>query len=358
MTSSPLVSILVPLYNQERYLDTCMRTICNQTYKNLEIIVVNDGSTDKSPQILDIFAKNDSRIKVVNKQNEGLVNARRDGYREATGDYIAFVDSDDLLPLNAIEILVRNMLQTDVDLVIGSMQRKLGFLKQNSQKGNFPINKVVHQPELFEKYFSGFFGEHCFYVSMWAKLFKKSAIDRALQETELFATRIRFMGEDLHFNMKLFPYLQSMYMIDDLVYYYRIGGGAEDHFNPHYPEIFTLCDIRLELLDKYNYSKGYDLLYQEYARKVFYHAHQLIEYNMADKDGIISFFNEELNSRTIALRMIGFYADKQAPNEQISMIINRDYNAMYDSVKGWVESRHRTLRYKVKTLFLNIIEHK
>ena len=79
---------------------------------------------------------------------------------------------------------------------------------------------------------------------------------------------------------------------------------------------------------------------------------------MADKDGIISFFNEELNSRTIALRMIGFYADKQAPNEQISMIINRDYNAMYDSVKGWVESRHRTLRYKVKTLFLNIIEHK
>ena len=339
MTSSPLVSILVPLYNQERYLGTCMRTICNQTYKNLEIIVVNDGSTDRSPQILDKFAKNNSRIKVVNKQNEGLVNARRDGYREATGDYIAFVDSDDLLPLNAIEILVRNMLQTDVDLVIGSMQRKLGFLKLKSQKGSFPL-------------------KHCFYVSMWAKLFKKSAIDRALQETELFATRIRFMGEDLHFNMKLFPYLQSMYMVDDIVYYYRIGGGSEDHFNPNYPEIFTLCGIRLELLDKYNYSKGYDLLYQEYARKVFYHAHQLIEYNKADKDGIISFFNKELNSRPIALRMIGFYADKQAPNEQISMIINRDYNAMYDSVMSWVESRHRTLRYKVKTLFLNIIEHK
>ena len=358
MGSSPLVSILVPLYNQERYLDSCMRTICNQTYKNLEIVVVNDGSTDRSPQILDKFAKKDSRIRVINKQNEGLVGARRDGYREATGDYIAFVDSDDLLPLNAIEILVRNMIQTDVDLVIGSMQRKLGLLKLKFQKGSFPINKVVYQPELFERYYSGFFGEHCFYVSMCAKLYKKNAIDRALQETELFAKRIHFMGEDLHFNMKLFPYLQSMYMVDDLVYYYRIGGGSEDHFNPNYPEIFTLCGIRLELLDKYNYSKGYDLLYQEYARKVFYHAHQLIEYNKADKDGIISFFNKELNSRPIALRMIGFYADKQAPNEQISMIINRDYNAMYDSVMSWVESRHRTLRYKVKTLFLNIIEHK
>ena len=114
MKESPLVSILVPLYNQERYLDSCMRSICNQTYKNIEIIVVNDGSTDRSPQILDTYAQKDSRIKVVNKQNEGLVNARRDGYREATGDFIAFVDSDDLMPLNAIETLVQNMIQNDV----------------------------------------------------------------------------------------------------------------------------------------------------------------------------------------------------------------------------------------------------
>ena len=334
-----------------------MRSICNQTYKNLEIIVVNDGSTDRSPQILDTYVQKDSRIKVVNKQNEGLVNARRDGYREATGDFIAFVDSDDLMPLNAIETLVQNMIQNDVDLVIGSMQRKLGFLKQDSQKGIFPINKVVCQPELFEKYYSGFFGEHCFYVSMWAKLFKKSAIDRALQETELFATKIRFMGEDLHFNMKLFPYLESMYKIDDVVYYYRIGGGAEDHFNPQYPELFTLCDIRLELLDKYNYTKGYDLLYQEYARKVIYHAHQLIEFKNADKEELISFFKEELSSRNIALRLKEFYADKKYPNEQISMIMNCDYDAMYEHVNNWVESRHRTLRYKVKKLFLNIIEH-
>lgn len=350
------VSVLVPLYNQERYLDACMRSICNQTYRNLEIIVVNDGSTDRSPQLLDRWAARDGRIRVINKANEGLVNARRDAYRVATGELITFVDSDDLLPLGAIETLVRNLVEQDVDLVIGAMQRKLGFIKQDANRGTFPVGEVVRQPELFEKYYCAFFGVNCFFVSMWAKLFKKSAIDRALQETELFATRIRFMGEDLHFNMKLFPYLESMYRIDDVVYYYRIGGGSEDHFNPRYPELFTLCDIRMELLDKYDYTQAYDPLYQEYARKVYYHAHQLLEFKQADRQGVKAFFEQELAQRATAQRMAQFYADKSAPNPEVAMMLKGDSDAMCDYVEQWVQSRHRTLRYKVKTLLLKLIE--
>jgi len=115
--NNPKVSILVPLYNQERYIDACLSSIYNQTYKNLEIVIVNDGSTDRSPLMAKEWASRDSRIKVVDKQNEGLTYARRDGYREATGDYIAFVDSDDMLTTRAIEILVHHMLDKNVDLV-------------------------------------------------------------------------------------------------------------------------------------------------------------------------------------------------------------------------------------------------
>ncbi len=349
------VSIIVPLYNQERYLNACMRSIVKQTYTNLEIVVVNDGSTDRSPQILDDWAAKDSRIKVVTKQNEGLVNARRDGYREATGQFITFVDSDDLLPLDAIEILVRYMIEKDVDLVLGSSQRKFGLLKINKLTGTFPYNTVVTQPELFDKYFSGFFGEKCFYATIWARLFKKAVIDRALQETELFSTQIRFMGEDLYFNMKLFPYLNSMYRINDIVYYYRIGGGSVDRFNALYPELFVLSDIRLELLDKYNYSRSYDTLYIEYAGLVFHHAHQLMEFKKADKEGIKSLLKDEFENRTIAKRLCEFYQHKEIPNQQISLILDHDYEGMYNYVKRWVEERRSTLRYKVKKLFMKVI---
>ena len=92
-----MVSVLIPLYNQERYFKACMRSVEAQTYKNLEIIIVNDGSTDRSPQMAKDWATRDSRVLVLDKQNEGLSFARRDGYKIASGEYVVFVDSDDKL---------------------------------------------------------------------------------------------------------------------------------------------------------------------------------------------------------------------------------------------------------------------
>ena len=102
--TQPLVSVLIPLFNQERYFDSCLRSVCCQTYQNLEIIVVNDGSTDNSPDIVKLWAVDDNRIRYVSKDNEGLAIARMESYRLATGEFIAFVDSDDYLPKNAIEV--------------------------------------------------------------------------------------------------------------------------------------------------------------------------------------------------------------------------------------------------------------
>ena len=113
----PKVSVIVPLYNQKRYLEPCIRSITNQSYKNLEIIIVNDGSTDDSLVRANKLAEGDRRIIVCDKQNEGTSFARRDGYLLSTGDYITFVDNDDLLPIRSIEIMVHLMEEKNLLLV-------------------------------------------------------------------------------------------------------------------------------------------------------------------------------------------------------------------------------------------------
>lgn len=354
--NNPKVSILVPLYNQERYIDACLSSICNQTYKNLEIVIVNDGSTDRSPLMAKEWASRDSRIKVVDKQNEGLTYARRDGYREATGDYIAFVDSDDMLTTRAIEILIHHMLDKNVDLVLGGIVRKLGFLKKKIRNhGIFPINQVVSQPELFDKYYVGFFGKSCFTVSMWGRLFKKSIIDKALQETELFSSEIRFMGEDEHFNVMIFPYLNSMYMTDEAVYYYRYGGAA-DNYNRFFPELLNFSTKRLGLLDKYNYSEGYQYLFAEYVAIFFQQAKQLIAYNKADKQGIMEYFKNEMETNALVPRLIEYYTQNGSKKPEVQLMINHDYEGMYDYTVGLITAGRKTLRYKVKRLLFKLMK--
>lgn len=111
-----LVSIIVPIYNVETYLQKCLDSLVNQTYSNIEIICVNDGSTDSSLQILEEYAKKDSRIKIINQENQGVSVARNNGIDNATGDYILFVDSDDYLELNACEKLA-SKISENIDII-------------------------------------------------------------------------------------------------------------------------------------------------------------------------------------------------------------------------------------------------
>ena len=102
-----LVSVIIPAYNIERYISRCLDSIMAQTYNNLEIIVIDDGSKDQTAEILDDYQKRDSRIIVVHKENGGVSSARNNGLDIATGDYISFVDGDDLIESNMYEILVK-----------------------------------------------------------------------------------------------------------------------------------------------------------------------------------------------------------------------------------------------------------
>ena len=110
------VSVIIPVYNVEKYLEECIQSVLKQTYKNLEIILVDDGSPDNCPKMCDEWAKKDSRIKVIHKQNGGASSSRNTGLDVMTGDFMCFIDSDDFIAKNYIEVLYNNLIETNSDV--------------------------------------------------------------------------------------------------------------------------------------------------------------------------------------------------------------------------------------------------
>ncbi len=118
--NEPLVSIIVPIFNGEKYLDLCLESIISQTYRNLEILLIDDGSTDSSPEICDAYSKRDSRIKVIHKANGGLSSARNAGLDRMRGEYVSFVDCDDYLFRDMVEFFIGIVREHNCDLVTGA----------------------------------------------------------------------------------------------------------------------------------------------------------------------------------------------------------------------------------------------
>ena len=121
----PLVSVVVPIFGIDRYLGICIESILDQTYKNLEIILVDDGSKDRCSEICDLYARKDSRIKVIHKANGGLVSARKAGLETATGEYVGYVDGDDWIDPNFYASMAETILEYDSDIVVAGMSRDL-----------------------------------------------------------------------------------------------------------------------------------------------------------------------------------------------------------------------------------------
>ena len=189
---------------------------------------------------------------------------------------------------------------------------------------------------------------------MWGRLYRKSVIDLAYRNTELFSPDFRCMAGDEYFNMKLFPFLRSMYKTSETVYCYRYGGTVNS-YNRFFPEVFRLSDVRLKLLDDYNYSCGYDPLFEEYVNCFFYQAQQLIEFKQTDKAGVIAYFKDELNKRELLPRLKSWYKRKGSNDIGIDLINNCDYEGMYDYAYNLVKKRRSSIVYRCKRLYLNVL---
>ena len=171
MNPMDLISVIVPVYKVEAYLDRCVQSIVDQTYANLDIILVDDGSPDRCPQMCDKWAKRDNRIRVIHKENGGLSDARNAGMQAASGTYIAFVDSDDWLELRCIEYLYQTAEINDCEIV-GCAFRMTDGTNQEPVKPQYHVRRIVDR----ETAVSDLIDDKIRQV-VWNKLYKRALIE-------------------------------------------------------------------------------------------------------------------------------------------------------------------------------------
>lgn len=163
-----LISVIVPVYNVEAYVAKCIESIQNQSYQHLEIILVDDGSTDDSGDICDQYAAYDDRIKVIHQENGGLSAARNTGIEAANGDYIGFVDSDDYIGLTVYEDMLHLLKENNLDIIeFTAFRDKNGAIIEGCNDGKL---------EIFDKDDALRLAMHDCFVAAWSKLYKRSAI--------------------------------------------------------------------------------------------------------------------------------------------------------------------------------------
>ena len=205
--NNPLVSIVVPVYQVEEYLDDCVFSLINQTYQNLEILLIDDGSTDDSSLICNLWANTDERIKVFHNSNHGLSAARNYGIKQAQGDYLLFVDSDDFLDPSAVSKAVRNIGDSDM-LVFGTKE----ITDTETKIHNFSKKEEVDYDQYWERYFKDKLDFN--YIVSWNKLCRRSLFDDLKFRDEK-------INEDAFMVEKLVSSCQKIILLDEPLYFYR-----------------------------------------------------------------------------------------------------------------------------------------
>ena len=164
---APLVSVIIPVYNVRTYLPQCLESVINQSYRNLEILIIDDGSTDGSGRICDQYARKDERIRVFHTENRGLASARNPGLEQIHGEYISFLDSDDWMELHAIETMLSTMFQTGSDIVAAlSCREYMG--KTSWSRYVLKSIQLFHGQDILPAFAQGLFGGN----AVWSKLYR------------------------------------------------------------------------------------------------------------------------------------------------------------------------------------------
>lgn len=219
------LSVIVPIYNVETYLTKCIESIISQTYKNLEIILVDDGSTDKSGLIADEFAEKDKRIKVIHKENGGLVSARKCGVNHATGGYSTYVDSDDWIEPNMYEEMIEYLKDRDIDVITSGVYREY----ENSQVVEYDYfeDGLYDREQIENKIFPKLICTENFFetginIHVYNKLYKTQLLCKMQQ---LIDDKIR-VGEDAALVYPVIYNSESIYILKKAYYHYVIHSGS------------------------------------------------------------------------------------------------------------------------------------
>lgn len=265
MNSNPLISVVVPVYNVAPYLKRCIDSIISQTYQNMEIILVDDGSTDGSSELCDKFQDQDRRIKVIHKANGGLVSARKAGIVESRGEYVAYVDSDDWIECGMYQQMVKQMVQNNADIVTSGLYRNYSnnIVEEfdNTQEGVYDLERI--KKELLPQFmYTGKFYEAGINIHIYNKLFNR----KLLLKHQLGVDDSIRVGEDAAL---VYPYIldaKKIVIIHKCFYHYCIrqnsimGNGYQDEIEG-YKNIYRIIKSQI---NRYRGSQKHLILQLNY----------------------------------------------------------------------------------------------
>ena len=304
MGTDPTISVICPVYNTEKVLGKCIHSIIEQDFKDIEIILVNDGSTDGSLKICQQYAQKDNRIIIIDKTNEGRNAARRDGTMKARGEYVFYIDCDDYLEYYALSTLLSIVRDKDLDMIAGSHDKVFdswGILSRPD--GHYKNSERLLSGRDFLEICLGLIppspGEGIF---MWGNLYRRSCIYEAMNQGEqyLFPPSKEMLSEDLIFNLIIAKYIRSCWLTDKVIYHYRYGGETSGCY-PGFTKAKYYFDYRHETCLEYGMEDKLKSAVLNYAYMAYIEAAQRIYFLKTPIDEVTeSYMKVFSESKTVA----------------------------------------------------------
>ena len=288
-----MISVIVPVYNVEKYLEECLESIKRQTYTDIEVILVNDGSTDRSKEICERYCEKNSRFKLVNQENKGLSGARNRGMLESKGEFISFVDSDDVLKEDMLDQLMKQMTSEDIDIV------ECWYTNEKQElELSIPKNvKTIFQGDSKEALVS-LCKDNIVRLNAVAKLFRRQVIVNFPFLEGLFY-------EDVYGGIGILKHIRKMVKINYIGYYYRVRQGSimNREFNIKNLDLFTICDKLEQLYQGDTFALAY--IHRRLFHLVLMH---IVDYHIFEgnpyKEKYVEYLNRysKSSSRSLVMR--------------------------------------------------------
>lgn len=296
-----LISIIVPIYSVENYIDRCLESIVSQTYKNLEIILVDDESPDNCPYICDQWAQKDERIHVIHKKNQGLGMARNSGMEIAHGEYICFCDSDDYISREMIEICYRKAKEYSTDMVCYGFYCEDKSLKIKETIKATTVSFYSDRQQVRDQFIPGMVGFNPdtgetigLWMSLCGCLVSSELIRRANWKCE---SERNIISEDMYSLLELYSYLDNALVLDDVFYHYceNEASLSRSYIEDRFEKIKVFYLSTLELCDKLGYS---NLIKREVAQP-------FLNYIIADMKQIVGSDKIEAEKQQLLNKIMG-----------------------------------------------------
>ena len=310
---TPQVSVIIPVYNVEKYIEECLSSVMNQTYKNLEIICVDDRTPDKSGEIADDFDKKDSRIKVIHKKkNEGLNMARKTGFENSHGEYITFIDSDDGVNKNYVKNLFESIVRNNVDIAIVGFKKfaKNSEIAQfSSEKIKKPIEKISRDKNELLRYCIGRenfgFNNICQPVA-WGRLFRREIIAQTNWKFANYQT-----NEDEFESIQWFNIAKSIAVKNEALYYYRTNPDSK-------------TSVKYQNRDLNN-EHGLEINQFEFAKILYNKTSEYLKNPAIEEDNLWRFGleNRVFLRRRVGKNMLLGQSEMRSLNDNLTMIAGK-----------------------------------